>query len=187
MIKLTINLQNSFPLTTCLRFKRPVFSVNSCLFFWVFLYRLYRFYSSRTFWLEKKEGNSGRGVCTGLDGSAGCRPSALRSTCLCAHPETWSPIVGRRDHVGPARLARAGGGRLLTAPTQGGDLVRCADVHRMVRSTCQWLAMIAGCMPRGVAVYGVLRPSAQAISRRMPSSIPTCASHPNSCLALVGR
>ena len=37
--------------------------------------------------------------------------------------------------VGPARLARAGGGRLLTAPTQGGDLVRCADVHRIVRST----------------------------------------------------
>ena len=78
-------------------------------------------------------------------------------------------------------------GVLVSAPTQGGDLVRCADVHRMVRSTYQWLAMIAGCMPRGVAVYGVLRPSAQAISRRMPSSTPTCASHPNSCVALVGR
>ena len=38
-----------------------------------------------------------------------------------------------------------------------------------------------------VAVYAVLRPSAQAMSRRIPSSTPTCASHPNSCLALVGR
>jgi len=26
-------------------------------------------------------------------------------------------------------------GRLLTAPTQGGDIVRCADVRRMARST----------------------------------------------------
>ena len=38
-----------------------------------------------------------------------------------------------------------------------------------------------------VVVYGALRSSAQAISRRTPSSTPTCASHPNSCLALVGR
>src|SRR5262249_39076336 len=98
-----------------------------------------------------------------LDGSAGCRQSALRSACLCAPPGTWSPAVGRRDHV------------------------LCVDVRRMARSTCQVLEMIAYCRQHGVALYDTLRPSAQAISRRMPSSTPTCASHPSSCLALVGR
>jgi hypothetical protein len=78
-------------------------------------------------------------------------------------------------------------GCLLTATTQVGDVVLCTDVRRMARSTFQVLEMSAYCMQRDVAVYGALRPSAQAISRRMPSSTPTCASHPNSCLALVGR
>ena len=78
-------------------------------------------------------------------------------------------------------------GRLLTETTQAGDVVLFAEVSRMARSTFQVLEMSAYCMQRDVAVYGALRPSAQAISRRMPSSTPTCASHPNSCLALVGR
>ena len=78
-------------------------------------------------------------------------------------------------------------GRLLTATTQVGDVVLCSDVRRMARSTSQVLEMSAYYMQHDLAVYGVLRPSAQAISRRIPSSIPTCASHPNSCLALVGR
>ena len=43
-------------------------------------------------------------------------------------------------------------GRLLTATTQGGDVVLCADVRRMARSALQVLEMLACCTQRGVHV-----------------------------------
>src|SRR5438128_1435894 len=78
-------------------------------------------------------------------------------------PRARSPAVGYRDCVGPACLARAGGGPRADSAHLGGDLVRCTDVHRMVHSTWQRLAMSACGMLHGVTVYGALRPSAQAI------------------------
>ena len=65
-----------------------------------------------TFSSERGCGKSGRGVCTGLDGSGRWGEAALRGAGLCAHPGAQSPAVSRRDHVGSARLTGAGGGVL---------------------------------------------------------------------------
>jgi len=141
----------------------------------------------KTFCSERGCGESGRDIGMSLDGSAGWRPSALRRAGLHAHPGLGPLQLVEETASGRLAWREWAVGRLLTATTQSGDVVLCTAERRMAHSTFQELAMSACCRQRGVAVYGAWRPSAQAISRRMPSSTPTCASHPNSCLALVGR